>query len=207
MISVEKNSVLLVLRLKAQGSFLTPFVLSHLASNPSYWFYIQNISRVCSPLPTSAATSQLHATLTPHLDFYSSLLSGLPVVSALSRAARVNVLKYKSYHVIPLFKNPCNGFSFYSVKKPKSLQGLCDLDSYFLLTSSLRSLPHPLSDHTGPLIPQTSQAFASSLYLTSTRLTPLLPSGPVWLSHHLLRPTLAILFHTSSCLLTSHLHS
>lgn len=125
----------------------------------------------------------------------------------LNRAARVNVLKYKSYHVIPLFKNPCNGFSFYSVKKPKSLQGLCDLDSYFLLTSSLHSLPHPLSDHTGPLIPRTSQAFASSLYLTSTRLTPLLPSGPVWLSHHLLRPTVAILFHTSFCLLTSHLHS
>ena len=54
------------------------FLSLQLTSNPSSGLYLWNISRICLPLPTSAAA--LSSTPTSHLDFCNSFLPDLPVI-------------------------------------------------------------------------------------------------------------------------------
>ena len=177
------------------------FLSLQLTSNPSSGLYLWNISRICLPLPTSAAA--LSSTPTSHLDFCNSFLPDLPVISKSWITARLNFLnrwvpscyssaqKALQWLLFPLHEKP------QVLPRPYMIWLLISS-----LTSSLHSLPYPLSDHSGLFVPQTSQAFSSSACLASPRLTPLLPSGPAWLSYQL-----TIQLHTAACLLTLPLHS
>lgn len=186
---------------KSPGWFLTTFILSQLTSNPSSWLYLWNISRVCSPLPTSAAAPS--STLSSHQDFCNSFLPDLPVISKSWITARLNFLNRGVLSCYSFAKKSLQWPLFPLHEKPQVLPR-----PYMIwllissLTSFLHSLPYPLSDHSGLFVPQTSQAFSSSACLTSPRLTPLLPSGLAWLSYQL-----TVLFHTAACLLTLPLHS